>query len=262
MYNVLFHVILLAYLLASLLFWLSMGLRQRWLFQLASGLSGGGFGLQTAMLGYRLYTQTFPWWGDMATSLGLLSWAIMAVYVVVVWRYRIEALGSFIVPLAFLAAAAAGVPVSTPVQFPLAVQHVWLGLHIVLALLGYAALTLTFCVGVMYLIQERQLKSKHPGAWYHHLPSLTLLDELNAKALLLGFPLLTQGIITGSVWAKYVHGSYLQWSLTSLPLLLAWLIYALLLGGRRALGWQGTKAARATVGGFIVVLASYFVHTL
>jgi len=33
MYNVLFHVILFAYLLASLLFWLYMGLRQRWIFR-------------------------------------------------------------------------------------------------------------------------------------------------------------------------------------------------------------------------------------
>ena len=262
MYNVLFHIILLAYLLASLLFWLAMGLRQRWLFQLASGLLGGGFGLQTAVLGYRLSMQMFLWWGDVATSLELLSWAIITVYWVVMWRYRIEALAAFIVPLAFLAAASAGMPVTTPARLPLAVQHVWLGLHIGLALLGYAALTLTFCTGVMYLIQERQLKSKRPGAWYHHLPSLTLLDELNAKALLLGFPLLTQGIITGSVWAKYVHGAYLHWSLTSLPLLLAWLMYALLLGGRWALGWQGSKAAQATVGGFVIVLASYFVHTL
>ena len=262
MYTVLFHVILLAYLLASLLFWLAMGLQQRWLFRLASGLLGGGFGLQTAVLGYRLSRQMFLWWGDVATSLELLSWAIIAVYLAVIWRYRIEALAAFIVPLAFLAAASAGMPVTTPARFPLAVQHVWLGLHIVLALLGYAALTLTFCTGVMYLIQEHQLKSKRPGAWYHNLPSLTLLDDLNAKALLLGFPLLTQGIITGSVWAKYVYGAYLHWSLTSLPLLLAWFMYALLLGGRRVLGWQGRKAARATVGGFIVVLVSYFVHTL
>ena len=124
--------------------------------------------LQTFILGYRLYIRTLPWWGEMATSLGLLSWAIVAVYLAAVWRYRIEALGSFIVPLAFLAAASAGVPVTTPVRLPLAVQHVWLGLHIVLALLGYAALTLMFCAGVMYLIQERQLKSKRPGAWYHY----------------------------------------------------------------------------------------------
>jgi len=262
MYNVFFHIILLAYLLASLLFWLYIGLQQRWILQLASGLLVGGFGLQTLSLGYRLSVQTLPWRGEVATSLGLLSWAIIAVYLVAIWRYRIEALGSFIVPLAFFAAASAGVPVINPVTWPLSVQDVWLGLHIVLALLGYAALTLMFCTGVMYLIQERQLKSKRPGTWYHYLPSLTLLDEVSAKALLLGFPFLTQGIVTGSVWAKYTYGSYLHWSLTSLPLLLAWFIYALLLGGRRALGWQGTKVARATVGGFIVVLTSYFVHTL
>ena len=262
MYNVFFHVILFAYLLASLLFWLYMGLRQRWIFRLAQALLGGGFGLQTFVLSYNLYIRTFPLWGEVATSLGLLAWAIIAVYLVAVWRYRIEALGSFIVPLAFLAAASAGVPVTTPVRLPLAVERVWLGCHIVLALLGYAALTLMFCTGVMYLIQERQLKSKRPGPWYHYLPSLTLLDELNAKALLLGFPFLTQGIITGSVLAKYMYGSYLDWNLTSIPLLLAWFMYALLLGGRRALGWQGSKVARATVSGFIVVLASYFVHTL
>src|SRR5215470_13004260 len=102
MYNVLFHTILLAYLLAALLFWLVLGLRQRWMFHLASGLLGGGFGLQTVALGYRLYLRTFPWWGDVATSLGLLSWAIIAVYFAVMWRYHIEALGAFIVPLAFL----------------------------------------------------------------------------------------------------------------------------------------------------------------
>jgi ABC-type uncharacterized transport system permease subunit len=262
MYNILFHVILFAYLLASLLFWLYIGLQQRRIFQLASGLLVGGFALQTLSLGYRLSLQALPWWGEVATSRGLLSWAIIAVYLAAIWRYRIEALGSFIAPLAFLAAASAGIPVTTPVTWPLSVQDIWLSLHIVLALLGYAALTLMFCTGVMYLIQERQLKSKRPGAWYHYLPSLTLLDEVSAKALLLGFPFLTQGIVTGSVWAKYAYGSYLHWSLTSLPLLLAWLIYALLLGGRRALGWQGAKAARATVGGFVVILASYFVHTL
>ena len=80
MYNVLFHVILFAYLLASLFFWLSMGLRQRWFLHLAHGLLGGGFALQTFILGYRLYIQTLPWWGEMATSLGLLSWAIVVVY--------------------------------------------------------------------------------------------------------------------------------------------------------------------------------------
>lgn len=262
MNTVLFHVILLAYLFASLTFWLYVGFRQRWCFWTATGLLGSGFVLHTGLLGSRLLTHPLLAWDSVDVYMGLLSWAIVVAYLVTAWRYRIDALGAFIVPLAFLAMALSGVrSAATTPLFP-AFQHLWLLMHIFLALLGYAALTLMFCAGVMYLLQEHQLKSKRLGSWYYRLPSLTVLDELNARALLLGFPLLTQGIITGSVWAKYLHGSYLQWSLTSLPLLLSWLLYAVLFGGRQLLGWQGKKAACAAVGGFMVVLVSYFVHTL
>lgn len=262
MKNVLFHSILLAYLFASLGFWLFVGLRQRWLYGVGQGLLAVGFLLQSSLLGYRLASQTWRVWGDVYASMGLLAWAMVAVYCIAWWRYRIEALGAFIVPLAFLATAYSGVTVTPAYTLPQAFQQLWLTVHIFLSVLGYAILALTFCAGVMYLIQERQLKSKHPGAFYHRLPSLTLLDDLNGQALLLGFPLFTQGLITGSIWAKVVSGAYWHWSLTSLPLLLAWIMYAVLLGGRCALGWQGKKAAVAVVAGFLIVLASYFVHTL
>ena len=258
----LFHSILLAYLFASLVFWLVLGWRQRWLLRIAHMLLGVGIGLQTLLLGYRLSAHPSQFWGDVYVSMGLLSWSLVVVYFTAWWRYRIDALGAFIMPLSFLAAAYAGASATTTEILPQAFQHLWLVVHVFLAILGYAALTLAFCAGVMYLIQEQQLKSKHPGTFYHRLPSLNILDELNARALFLGFPLLTQGIITGSIWAKYVRGSYLHWSLKSLPLLLAWTMYALLLGGRYTLGWQGKKAAVAAVVGFLIVLASYFVHTL
>jgi cytochrome c-type biogenesis protein CcsB len=258
----LFHTVLLAYLFASLVFWLVLGWRQRWLLRIAHILLGVGGGLQTLLLGSRLLAYPSQLWGDVYTSMGLLSWAIVVVYFIAWWRYRIDALGAFVMPLSFLAAAYAGASVTMTEALSPAFQHLWLVVHVFLAILGYAALTLAFCAGVMYLIQDQQLKSKHPGTLYHRLPSLNILDELNARALFLGFPLLTQGIITGSVWAKYVSGSYLHWNLKSLPLLLAWMIYALLLGGRYTLGWQGKKAAFAAMAGFLVVLASYFMHTL
>ena len=262
MNSLIFHVILLAYLLASLTFWFHLGIRRAWISLLADGLLTGGFALQTVLLGSRLWTQTLLAWNDVYAYLGLLSWAIVAAYLVTVWRYRMDALGAFVVPLAFLAAAVSGVPEITPMTLPAAFRNLWLGIHIFVALLGYAALTLMFCAGVMYLMQENQLKSKRPGVLHYRLPSLSLLDDLNCRALVLGFPLLTQGIITGSMWAKYLHGSYLHWSLTSLPLLLAWVMYALLLAGRFGMGWRGKKAAFAAIGGFIVVLVSYFVHAL
>ncbi len=262
MNSVLFHIILLAYLFATLLLWFYLGLRHRQLFHIANGLVAVGFGLQTIAIAARILTQPETWWGDVYASMGLLAWALILGYGSAWWRYRIEALGSFMVPLAFIAFASSGV--STAIRAPLdsTLQQLLLVVHIFLATLGYAALALTFCAGIMYLMQERQLKSKHPGILYHRLPSLRLLDELNARALVLGLPLLTQGVITGSFWAKYKHGSYLDWSLTSIPLLVGWVLYALLVGSRYVLGWQGRKAACAAVTGFLLVLASYFVHTL
>jgi ABC-type uncharacterized transport system permease subunit len=261
MNSILFHVILLAYLFATLGFWCYLGVRHRGFFQVGQGLVGVGLGLQTLLLGQRLLTQSWRVWGDVSVSLTLLAWALGVGYVLAWWRYRIEALGSFMIPLVFLAVAVSSVPVAAVMPLPSAFQNVLLVVHIVLAVLGYAALALTFCAGMMYLLQERQLKSKHPGVLYQRLPSLWVLDELNARALVLGLPLLTQGVITGSVWAKAVRGSYLNWSVTSLPILLAWALYVLLLCGRYRLGWQGKKAAFAAVTGFLLVLASYVVHT-
>nr|BAM17289.1 cytochrome c-type biogenesis protein [uncultured bacterium] len=259
MNSILFHVVLLAYLLATLGFWCYFGVRQGWLFRTAHGLVYVGLLFQTVLLAQRAFTPTV--WSSVSASLALLAWAIGIGYVVGWWRYRMEALGSFMIPLAFLAVALSSVPAAAVLPLPSSLQRTLLVVHIVLAVLGYAALALTFCAGVMYLIQERQLKSKQPGLWSNRLPSLWVLDELNAKALALGLPLLTQGVITGSVWAKAMRGSYLSWSMTSLPLLLALALYVLLLGGRYTLGWQGKKAAFAAVTGFLLVLASYVVHT-
>lgn len=257
--GILFHVVLLAYLFATLGFWCYFGVRQRWLFRVAHGLVYVGLTFLTVLLAQRLLHPMV--WGYAASSLALLAWAIGIGYVVAWWRYRMEALGSFMIPLAFLAVALSSVPATSVMPMPSSLQRLLLVVHIVLAVLGYAALALTFCAGVMYLIQERQLKSKQPGMWSNRLPSLWVLDELNAKALALGLPLLIQGVITGSVWAKAMRGSYLSWSMTSLPLLLALALYALLLSGRYTLGWQGKKAAFAAVTGFLLVVVSYVVHT-
>jgi ABC-type uncharacterized transport system permease subunit len=257
--GILFHVVLLAYLFATLGFWCYFGVRQRWLFRVAHGLVYVGLMFLTGLLAQRLLHPMA--WGYAASSLALLAWAIGIGYVVAWWRYRMEALGSFMIPLAFLAVALSSVPAAAVMPMPSSLQRLLLVVHIVLAVLGYAALALTFCAGVMYLIQERQLKSKQPGMWSNRLPSLWVLDELNAKALALGLPLLIQGVITGSVWAKAMRGSYLSWSMTSLPLLLALALYALLLSGRYTLGWQGKKAAFAAVTGFLLVVVSYVVHT-
>ena len=138
----------------------------------------------------------------------------------------------------------------------------WLIIHVALALMGIAALTLTFFGGLMYLIQDRHLKAKQPGGFSAHLPSLEALDRLNFWALSFGFPLLTQGLVTGAIRAKYARGSFWIWEWTTWPLIAIWGIYTLLLIGRWQLGWRGRRAAYAVVGSFCAVSIGYLMHTL
>src|SRR3989442_13876081 len=82
----------------------------------------------------------------------------------------------------------------------------WVWVHILLALIGIAAFVLNFAGALMYLLQERQLKAKRPGAFYYRLPDLQTLDRLTYRTLALGFPFLTTGLILGAGWARRAWG--------------------------------------------------------
>jgi len=136
-------------------------------------------------------------------------------------------------------------------------QSMWLGIHTVLAVLGATAFSIAFLAGLMYLILERVLKSKNFNIFYHKLPSLDLLDTLNYRAISFGFPLLTLGIITGSIWAEYAWGTYWNWEPKQTWSLIVWLFYAAVLHARVAVGWRGKKAAYMSIIGFVGVVFTF-----
>jgi ABC-type transport system involved in cytochrome c biogenesis permease subunit len=109
----------------------------------------------------------------------------------------------------------------------------------------------------MYLLQEYQLKNKKSSALGSRFPSLETLDRLNYIFLVWGFPLMTLGILTGSLWARINWGDYWSWEPRQISSALIWLLYGALLQARMARGWRGRKAALLTIVGFVVVLG-YF----
>jgi ABC-type transport system involved in cytochrome c biogenesis permease subunit len=112
-------------------------------------------------------------------------------------------------------------------------------------------------VSLIYLLQERYLKHKKSSALLQRLPSLESLDRLNYRLLVWGFPLMTLGIITGSLWAGIHWGDYWSWEPRQISSGLAWLFYGALLHARITAGLRGKKAAILTMFGFCVVLG-YF----
>jgi ABC-type transport system involved in cytochrome c biogenesis permease subunit len=148
------------------------------------------------------------------------------------------------------------------VSIPAALQSNLVPVHVILAVTGEALFALATCAGAMYLIQEGLLKNKKVSSFSKVLPSLTDLDRINHVCLMLGFALLTLGILVGSIWARSVWGSLWQWDPKQTWTLAAWCAYAVLLHQRLAMGWKGHKAALFTVLAFAVLLISLVLVSL
>jgi cytochrome c-type biogenesis protein CcsB len=199
-----------------------------------------------------------PFGTSLYESLVFFSWCLVTAYLLITVKYRIPVAGAFTIPIAFiLTIAAALLPNKGIGEIPPALKSYWLFIHVPLSFMGDALFALAFGSGIMYLIQEKQLKRKKPGAFYYRLPSLEVLDSLNYRALTIGFPLLTLGIITGSIWAQYAWGAYWQWDPKETWSLITWLIYAAVLHARFTVGWRGRKAAWFSIIGFTAVLFTF-----
>ena len=124
--------------------------------------------------------------------------------------------------------------------------------------MAYGFLALAFCGGIMYLLQEREIKKKRFGLFYSRLPSLESLDSLNRHCLAIGFPLMTLGIITGMLWTKQGSGAYWTWDPKETLSMITWLIYAAIIHQRFTAGWRRRRAAIMVIVGFIVALLTLY----
>lgn len=106
----------------------------------------------------------------------------------------------------------------------------------------------------MYLLQERELKSKRFGFFFSRLPSLESLDQLGSHCLTAGFVFLTLGIISGSIWARQAWGTYWHWDPKETWSLITWFLYAAQIHQRFTAGWRGKRAAVMAIIGFSAVL--------
>lgn len=195
-----------------------------------------------------------PPFSNLYESLVLFSWTIAAVYLVMERLYKNRAMGAFVVPLAFLSLAYAGLKPSEIEPLVPALKSNWLIAHVITCFLGYAGFALAAGLALMYLIKQR---TEGTGVW-GMLPSVQVLDNLIYQNIVIGFILLTAGIITGSIWAHQAWGSYWSWDPKETWSLITWFVYAGVLHARMVRGWQGRRIAILAIVGFGCVLFTYF----
>ena len=231
--------------------------QKTWVFRCSYWILIAGFVCHTIFLVYRYCILEIAQVPDFKAALSFFSWSIICAYIGLQIKFRLRVLGSFAAPFAtFLMIISSAMP-RLEVSVPPAFKSFWLTVHVGTIFLGDGLFAIAFITAIMYLLQERQIKQKKLGPIYARLPSLATLDSINYYSIVYGFPFLTVGMITGSIFAQYALGSYWQWDPKEVWSLITWLFYAALLHERVAAGWRGRRAAIMSIICFLILIFTF-----
>jgi len=194
--------------------------------------------------------------------MSVASMSTCVAYVLARKRLKIEVAGAFIAPLALTSLLASRF-VGGGAEPGARIKSAILPFHVTTNLFGVALFTLASSAAALYLVQEHLLKKKRIDGVFRRLPPLDVLDRAEHRFLLAGFPLLTIGIITGTLWARRVEMGAPGEVLRAVFGYVTWLVIAAVLFLRAAAGWRGRRAAYGTIAGFgfaVVVLMLYLLR--
>ena len=257
MYTILFLGLLIAYLISALSYMVFFANKSSLFAKTGIFCAVFGFLSHTSALAIRWIISGFPPMSNLYESMSLFSWAIVLVFIIIEFRFKFQISGVFIMPFAFFITGYASLLDSSIKPLMPALQSYWLSIHVITCFLSYACFACAFFLGLMYLIQERQVKNKTIGKLFERLPPLDIMDKINYNMVLFGFVLLTAGIITGSIWAQQAWGNWWSWDPKETWSFITWLVYAAYLHARYNAGWQGKRAAILSIIGFVSVLFTY-----
>ena len=209
---------------------------------------GVGFAFQTAFLYVRGHALGRCPITNLFEVIIFVAWSAALFYMVIGPAYRLSLMGAFTAPLVvLLQLPALLLPIdhSHPVKLP---PNPWLEFHASISLVAYGAFALACIAGVMYLVQERQLKTHQLHSIFYHLPPLTDLFAAITRLLWWGFGLYTLGLASG-----FFVGEPLPWA-QIVCAIAVWVLYGLILQGRYLHWFAPKRVAALCVVGFSAAL--------
>jgi HemX protein len=253
------HVLALAfYALAAALLGVSLARSARRLPAAATAcLAGGVVAHGAALASFATEYGELPLVG-LGPSLSVLAILVALGSLLLATLGRTGPLGLVLVPVAAALAGVAEVAGMRPAAQEMAFRGPWFVLHVVLAMLGYAGLTVAFAAGLMYLLQFRELKGKRFGAVFRFFPPLDTLDRIGRRALMVGLPSLTFALLLGWAWSvrfgldMQAGNPKIVWGV------ITWIVFVAALIARAGEGAaRARRGALVSVVGFAVVVAAY-----
>jgi len=231
--------------------------------RLASALLGGGLLAHTFLIGMQTVQAGHAPLVGTTAAVSAFVWLLGLAYLYLELSFDERSMGPFVtILLVVLGVIPALDPGISP--RPQVLQSPLFTLHVMAILFAYASFALACVLGITYVLLFNEIKAKHLGVFYARLPSLRVLDVMNGRAVAVGWIFLTLGVAIGGVWASQVQGSpdprAQAMSVADPKILIAlvsWGVYSFALYARRAIGWNGRRAAWISAIGFGIVLLNF-----
>lgn len=188
------------------------------------------------------------------------AFLIATVFLIAYSFYRVDIFGVCLFPLVFFMTLIGATEFPVETWSSPGIRNAWLLVHIFSVLAGYAALVLAAVASVIYLLQERQLKSKSVNPTMNRLPPLATLDRIITQAMNAGFVFITVGTVTGVVWAFIENGTNWIGNPEIAFFLFTWAFYMAMIFLRVSAGWRGRRIAWMAVSVLCCSLITWATH--
>jgi ABC-type uncharacterized transport system permease subunit len=211
-----------------------------------------------ALHGWLLYDTLFIWGAlnlGLVYAISLILWLTVLVYWLARYFYPLSSLQTLVLPLAAVSTA---LPAIFPEVHILSQPASGLyDTHVLMAMLAYSLFTIAALhAALMSLVEKRLHHAKLPKV-LKNLPPLLTMETLLFRIIGVGFVLLTVTVGSGMLFSEKIFGHPLQFSHMVLFGIMSWVVFAVLLCGRRFRGWRGHTAVRWTLSGFGFLVLAY-----
>ena len=227
----------------------------------SDGQRNVSFGFAVAGAVFHTGVQFVHWFGEGVPDVSLPHLLSLCALVIILLllastltRRQLYAAGLIALPIA------AGVLllewILPPHAIPLKEASTGTTVHLVSSVLAFGLLSIAGVYALFVFVIDHFLRRHHLNPLVRSLPPLEVLEDLLFKQIAAGFTLLTVSLGSGMMFINDIFAQHLVHK--TLLSIMAWLVFGILLWGRRRYGWRGSLAVRLTLAGIVLLLLSYF----
>ncbi|MFZ3216935.1 MAG: cytochrome c biogenesis protein CcsA [Candidatus Acidiferrales bacterium] len=233
-----------------------------WVGRVASLLLAAGIVVQYLALYQRsLALHTLPY-DDLYGSMSLFAWLLGITYLGLEVFHRQRSVGAFVTLLLVCWIVLLGLLTPRSLAVPSVPRGAIFAFHVTLNTWAYAAFALSFVLSVIYLVQDRVLRSRRLGAAFWRFPALDVLERMARSSVYVGLVALIFGVSMGLIWEHRLRGSYSFGDPKVIITAAIFAVYTAYLLLSRSATWRGARAALLCAFNFVIVLFSYTVVNL